>query len=97
MYILLCANGAYYTGSTDKPLEARVWEHNQGIGANFTRKHRPVTVAYAVWTDRVDDAYYLEKRVHGWSRAKKEALIRGEFDRLPSLSRNAKRRAEESE
>jgi len=25
--------------------------------------------------------------VKGWSRAKKEALIRGDFDRLPELSK----------
>ena len=86
MYLLRCANGAYYTGSTALDVEARVWQHNAGIGANFTRKHRPVELVYCEWWERIDDAFTREKQVQGWSRAKKETLIRGEWDRLPGLS-----------
>ncbi|MGW9629813.1 GIY-YIG nuclease family protein [Agromyces sp. NPDC055520] len=93
LYILRCANGAYYTGSTVQELEARIWQHNEGVGANFTRRHRPVELVYCEFLDRVEDAFIREKQVQGWSRAKKEALIAGEGVLLPGLS--SSRRAEE--
>ena len=85
MYILLCSNGQYYTGSTND-LERRMVEHNNGEGANFTRKYLPVELIYYEEFDRVDEAFYREKQVQGWSRKKKEALIRGETNKLHSLS-----------
>lgn len=87
MYILLCSNGQYYTGSTND-LERRIVEHNNGEGANFTRKHLPVELIYYEEFDRVDEAFYREKQVQGWSRKKKEALITGEHKKLPIISRN---------
>ncbi|BAO55621.1 GIY-YIG nuclease family protein [Nonlabens marinus] len=36
--------------------------------------------------DRIDTAFYREKQVQGWSRAKKAALIEGRFSDLPDLS-----------
>ncbi len=87
MYLLRCANGAFYTGSTAQDIEARVWQHNEGLGANFTRKHRPVELVFCEQWDRVDDAYAREKQVQGWSRRKKQALIDGKFEMLPALSR----------
>jgi putative endonuclease len=74
MYILECANGAYYTGSTNN-LELRLQQHQQGEGANFTKKHLPVKLVYYEEFQRVDEAFYREKQVQSWSRAKKEALI----------------------
>ncbi len=85
MYILLCSNGQYYTGSTSD-LEKRLAQHNKGEGANFTRKHLPVELIYFEEFDRIDDAFYREKQVQGWSRKKKEALISGEFNKLHELS-----------
>lgn len=85
MYILKCANGAYYTGST-KNLERRLAQHQNGEGANFTKKHLPVELVYYEEFQRIDEAFYREKQVQGWSRKKKEALINGEFDKLPELS-----------
>ncbi|MET0736379.1 MAG: GIY-YIG nuclease family protein [Microbacterium sp.] len=92
MYILVCRDGHYYTGSTEKELDARVWEHNNDdvLSASFTRKRRPVVLAYAEHFDRVDRAFAREKQVQGWSRAKKEALIDGRGAELPSLSRSAR-------
>ena len=87
MYILKCSDGSYYTGST-KNLEKRLWEHQNGLGANYTKKHLPVKLAYCEEYDRVDHAFYREKQVQGWSRKKKEALINGEFEKLPVLARN---------
>jgi putative endonuclease len=62
-------------------------EHNLGLGANYTRKHRPVELVYFEEFQRVDDAFAREKQVQGWSRAKKDALIQGQFGRLTDLSR----------
>lgn len=90
MYILKCSDGSYYTGST-RELEKRVMEHNSDLGANYTRKHRPVELVYFEEFQRVDDAFAREKQVRGWSRAKKEALIQGRFDRLTDLSREKQR------
>lgn len=87
MYILFCSNGQYYTGST-YDLERRMAQHQNGEGANFTRKHLPVELVYYEEFQRVDEAFYREKQVHGWSKKKKEALINGEQEKLPDLSRN---------
>ena len=87
MYILLCSNGKYYTGSTNN-LEKRILQHNNGEGANFTRKHLPVQLIYFEEFDRIDDAFYREKQIQGWSRKKKEALINDDQGKLPDLSRN---------
>ena len=87
MYILECSNGQFYTGST-KNLNRRLAQHQAGEGANFTKKHLPVKLVYYEEYDRIDVAFYREKQIQGWSRKKKLALIRGEFDKLPELSRN---------
>ena len=75
MYILECGNGAYYTGSTNN-LELRLKQHQSGDGANFTKKHLPVELVYFEEFQRIDEAFYREKQVQGWSRKKKEALIK---------------------
>jgi len=85
MYILLCSNGNYYTGSTID-LEKRLAEHQNGEGANFTKKHLPVELVYYEEFQRIDEAFYREKQIQGWSRKKKEALINGQPDMLPELS-----------
>jgi putative endonuclease len=86
MYILECADGSYYVGST-RNLESRLWQHQQGLGAEYTKRRLPVRLAYAHEFERVADAYGMEKRVQGWSRKKREALIRGDYAALPNLSR----------
>lgn len=85
MYILECSNGVYYTGST-KNLDLRLHEHQSGVGANFTKKHLPVKLVYYEEFQRIDDAFYREKQIQGWSRKKKEALIRGFVDKLHDLA-----------
>jgi putative endonuclease len=81
MYILECADGSYYTGSTNS-LEQRLAQHQEGQGANHTRNRRPVKLVYFEEFQRIDDAFYREKQVQGWSRKKKEALINGLSDDL---------------
>ncbi len=86
MYILQCADDSYYVGSTWN-LEKRLWEHNQGLGAKYTARRLPVKLVYSEEFDFIADAYQREKQVQNWSRAKREALIRGDYDALPELSR----------
>ena len=85
MYILLCANGQCYTGSTND-LNRRLAEHQNGEGANFTKKHLPVELVYFEEFQRIDEAFYREKQVQGWSRRKKEAMINSEHYKLHDLS-----------
>ena len=87
VYILLCANGSYYTGTARFGLELRVAEHNAGTYDGYTATRRPVALVYSQWFERITDAIAAERQVKGWSRVKKEALIRGEFERLPGLSK----------
>ena len=85
MYILLCADSSYYTGSTID-LERRLEQHQNGEGANHTKKHLPVSLLYYEEYPRIDEAFYREKQVQGWSRKKKEALIEGNSNLLPELA-----------
>ena len=86
MYILKCADGSYYTGST-KDLERRLQQHQNGEGANHTKKRLPVELLYFEVFDRIDKAFYREKQIQGWSRKKKEALMRADFDALHELAK----------
>ena len=85
MYILECADGSYYTGST-WDLERRLWEHQNGLGAVHTVKRRPVTLVYCEQCDRMDDAFYREKQIQGWSRKKKQALMAGDTNQPKNSS-----------
>ncbi len=87
MYILQCADGSYYTGST-RNLEKRIWEHQNGLGANYTFKRQPVKLVYCEEYYRIDGAFYREKQIQGWRREKKEALINGKYNKLPELAKN---------
>jgi predicted GIY-YIG superfamily endonuclease len=85
MYILECTDGSYYTGST-KNLDLRLSQHQNGEGANYTRKRLPVKLIYFEEFNRIDEAFYREKQVQGWSRKKKEALIKGLAHELKKLA-----------
>lgn len=85
MYILLCADGSYYTGSTNN-LERRILQHQSGEGSNHTKKRLPIKLIYFEEYDRIDLAFYREKQVQGWNRKKKEALISGHPELLPQLA-----------
>ena len=85
MYILICNDGSYYTGSTIY-LERRLKEHQSGQGANHTKKRLPVSLVYYEKYPRIDIAFYREKQIQGWNRKKKEVLINGSTELLPDLS-----------
>ena len=88
VYIVRCSDGSYYTGLTKQEIGARVWEHNEGICDGYTRKRRPVELVFAETYDRIIDAIARERQIKGWSRAKKEALIAYDYERLPELAKN---------
>jgi len=88
VYILRCADGSYYTGLTKQEIEARVWEHNAGTYDGYTQKRRPVELVFSETYDRIIDAIARERQIKGWSRVKKEALIRYDYEALPELARN---------
>ena len=92
LYILRCADGSYYVGTTRSSLETRIAEHQAGALDGYTARRKPVTLVFYQYLDRIEDAVSAERQVKGWRREKKEALIRGDFAALPRLSERASRR-----
>jgi putative endonuclease len=84
--ILRCADGSFYIGITRTPLEISVAQHNAGAFGGYTDTRRPVTLVFSQWFDRITDAIENERKLKKWSRAKKEAFIRGDFATLRQLS-----------
>lgn len=81
VYILLCEDKSYYTGSTID-INRRFSEHLNGHGAHHTRKHPPICIVYLEEFSSIKKAFEREKQIQGWSRKKKEALINGLEDVL---------------
>ena len=75
-YIVRCADASYYVGHTDD-IDKRESEHNAGTSSAYTRKRRPVKLAHAEEFAAREDAIGRERQLKGWSRAKKEALMKG--------------------
>src|SRR5207249_1379895 len=90
LYILRCADGSYYCGTARQGLELRVAQHNAGEHGGYTATRRPVMLVFSQWFERITDAIAAERQVKGWSRAKKEALMRGDFDALQRLSKRSR-------
>ncbi len=86
-YLLRCNDGSYYAGHTDN-LEFRMAQHASGALGGYTAQRLPVAL---VWSERFptrDEAFAAERRIKGWSRAKKEALIAGDWELVSQLARN---------
>ena len=89
LYMLRCADGAFYIGHTDN-LEQRIAQHESGaIPGCFTLNRRPVELVYSQDFASREEALASERQIKGWRRAKKEALIAGQFERLPALAKTA--------
>jgi predicted GIY-YIG superfamily endonuclease len=86
MYILKCADGSYYVGST-KNLDLRINQHQLGKGSIYTSGRLPVELVYGEEYDRIADAYACEKQIQNWGRAKRDALINGDLEVLPPLAK----------
>lgn len=86
VYILICSDGSYYTGSTSA-LEQRLNQHNSGTADGYTQPRRPVQLVFHTEYDNPVDDINMERRIKKWSRAKKEALIERKFDLLHDLAK----------
>ncbi|HET9910147.1 MAG TPA: GIY-YIG nuclease family protein [Anaerolineales bacterium] len=96
VYILECADGSYYTGSA-ADLSKRLCEHETGASPSaYTFSRRPVKL---VWTSdecrKYSEALRWERQIKGWSRAKKQALIRGDFDAIHVIVKNERKKREQ--
>jgi len=85
LYILRCSDGSYYTGTTSN-LEHRLVVHQAGMIPSYTESRRPVELVFAHELPDELAAYEMERRVKGWTRKKKEALISGNYDLLHMLA-----------
>jgi len=91
VYILKCSDDSFYTGITNE-LNRRFKEHVSGSNKkSYTYKRRPLMLVYHHKFNNVLEAIYFEKKIKGWTRAKKIALIKGDFEMLQILAecRNA--------
>ncbi|MDP1964329.1 MAG: GIY-YIG nuclease family protein [Reyranella sp.] len=87
VYMLLCADGSYYVGSARLGLERRLSEHNHGTYGGYTTKRRPVELVWSQHFLDITDAVAVERQIKGWSRAKKEALIKGDYGEIQVLAK----------
>jgi putative endonuclease len=87
IYILRCVDGSYYTGITRRSVEERVSERGRGLIDSYTARRRPAVLVFSEYYLRIDEAIAAERRIKGWSRAKKESYMRGDFERLSELAR----------
>ncbi|HYI48032.1 MAG TPA: GIY-YIG nuclease family protein [Allosphingosinicella sp.] len=86
-YMLHCADRSFYVGHTDD-LDARIGAHQSGLIPGYTSTRLPVTL---VWADEFPSRYealQAERQIKGWGRAKKLALIRGDWELIAALARN---------
>jgi len=84
-YMLRCADASFYVGHTDD-MERRIGMHNEGTMAGYTATRRPLTLVWSQDFATREEALAAERRIKGWSRAKKEALIRGDWIELQRLA-----------
>ncbi len=88
VYIVQCSDSSYYTGVTNS-IERRIAEHNEGIDPDcYTFKRRPVVLKYSEHFFHIKNAIAWEKQVKGWSRKKKEALFKGDFETIKRLAQS---------
>jgi putative endonuclease len=86
IYMLRCADGSYYVGSaTGDDLSSRVDQHNAGSHKGYTFSRRPVVLVWSEYFERITDGIAVERRLKGWSRAKKEALIRSDWAKMSEI------------
>ena len=87
VYMLRCADGSFYVGSaTGDDLGPRVDRHNAGAHKGYTYTRRPVVLVWSEYFDRITDGIAAERQLKGWSRAKKEALLRSDWAKVSSLA-----------
>jgi putative endonuclease len=93
VYILECSDGSYYTGSA-ADLDVRLWQHEIGASSSaYTYSRRPVKLVWASEeVKRYSDALRYERQIKGWSRAKKQALFRGDYEAIHDVVKSERKR-----
>jgi putative endonuclease len=86
-YMLRCRDGSYYVGSTNGELEKRIAEHAAGAYGGYTSSRRPLKLVWSESFVHIADAIAAERKIKGWSRAKKEALVAADWERIKILAR----------
>jgi putative endonuclease len=95
VYILRCSDGTYYTGLT-KYLDGRLRDHEIGAHSDsYTFSRRPVKLVWSVVTESYQEAFQWERKIKGWNRAKKEALIRGDIDGIHEIVTTERKKREQ--
>ena len=89
VYILKCADGSYYTGHTDN-LEKRIGEHRSGAFGGYTSTRLPVELVFSQDFSSREEALASERQIKGWSRKKKEAMMRGDWDEVSRLAKGTR-------
>jgi predicted GIY-YIG superfamily endonuclease len=87
VYILQCSDGSYYTGHTDN-LEMRLASHQSGEIVGYTSSRLPVDLVFSQSMSTREEALSAEQQIKGWSRAKKEAMMQGDWAKVSALARN---------
>ncbi|WAK04007.1 GIY-YIG nuclease family protein [Methylobacter sp. YRD-M1] len=87
VYILRCADGSYYTGHTDN-LEMRIGQHQAGEYAGYTATSRPLELIWSQECHTREEALLAERQIKGWSRKKKEAMMRGDWEEVSRLAQS---------
>ena len=90
LYILECADSTYYIGHTDD-LDARMAQHDVGTANSYTDTRRPLRLVFAQEFETRYDALTAERRLKGWSRAKKQAYMAGDWNEVSRLARGKDR------
>jgi predicted GIY-YIG superfamily endonuclease len=88
VYILRCADRSYYTGHTDN-LEERIAKHQMGEIEGYTSTRRPVKLLFSEEFSTRAEALAVERQIKGWTRRKKEALIRGDWSEVSRLAQRS--------
>lgn len=88
VYMLRCSDSSYYIGTaTGNDLSHRIAQHNAGAFPGYTFSRRPVVLVWSEHFDRITDGIAAERQLKGWNRAKKEALIKGDWSMLTMLAK----------
>jgi putative endonuclease len=88
VYVLKCSDNSYYVGSaTGDDLSVRISQHQSGAYPGYTWSRRPVRLVWSEHFEQITDAIAVERKIKGWSRAKKEALIKSDWSTVKHLAK----------
>lgn len=90
LYIIECADKSFYIGHTDN-LDERMRLHDLGIDGSYTASRRPLTLVHVQEFETRYETLAMERKLKGWSRAKKLAYIAGDWNEVHRLSKGKHR------